>query len=151
MFTNWMTNGTNGSSGSEAKPNPNIHKNQSFCFILKNNPLFNPPKLETNKEHAVRVFQDMLKAIYKANRILEVHHKVDENYNILILTGAEEFIMMMELSETLCKCLQKQRQIGTCVPTGASKFMRDTQKAELINACGAQQIITLPPTNTLIN
>ena len=105
MYTNWMTNG---SSRSEAKPTPVITENPAFKFILKQTPAVELPKLETNEERAVRVFQDMLKAILKANSIQEVHHEINDNYHALILTGKEGFMMMMVLSKTLSKLLQHQ-------------------------------------------
>ena len=105
MYTNWTTNG---SSGSEAKPNPNIQENPAFRFILTK-PAVELPKLETNEERAVRVFQEMLKAILKANGIHQVQHEMTDDYRALILTGDEGFIMTMILSKTLQELLQKQR------------------------------------------
>ena len=126
MYTNWTTNG---SSGSEAKPNLNIQENPAFRFILTK-PAVELPKLETNKERAVRVFQEMFKAILKANGIHQVQHEMTDDYRALILTGDEGFIMTMILSKTLRELLQKQRTRGMCIPLGNNTFMRDAVKAE---------------------
>ena len=104
------------------------------------------PKLETNEERAVRVFQEMLKAILKANGIHQVQHEMTEDYRALILTGEEGFILTMILSKTLRELLQKQRTRGMCIPLGVNTFMRDPVKAEQ-----AMKGVTIThPTNTLL-